>query len=335
MALKTKELHEYLQIVLDMETNLFSQQRLSEELHERLDGIRMLASPEKPSAPQAPKPTKKDNWVLPMILGIGGILLVRFLRKDAHFHGFVAVLFSVLLGALPVSCIIAGICLLFSNVSAKSKQNTAAQKYEQEKGRYPDKLEAYQSKVQATNAENAKRQAERAILQANIDAVERQSVSSRATLDRLYSANIVHPKYRNLSAVSSLYEYIDTGRCAQLEGSAGAYNLFENEVRLDHILLKLDDVIEKLDSIRQGQYQLYTAITEGSQRTESLLESVAQEVKYVSASGQETAKRLTDMAASEEIIAYNTERTQKELEYFNRMRYRLGDYNKVWDNYRP
>lgn len=163
MALKTKELHEYLQIVLDMETNLFSQQRLSEELHERLDGIRMLASPEKPSAPQAPKPVQKENWLLPMILGIGGILLVRFLRKDAHFHGFVAVLFSVLLGALPVSCIIAGICLLFSNVSAKSKQNTAAQKYEQEKGRYPDKLEAYQSKVQATNAENAKRQADDAL----------------------------------------------------------------------------------------------------------------------------------------------------------------------------
>ena len=204
-----------------------------------------------------------------------------------------------------------------------------------EKNKYRSQLAEYQTKVIATQNENTKRQAERAVLQANINAAGEQISSSILTLDKLYSANIIHPKYRNFTAVSSLYEYIDTGRCSQLEGPNGAYNMFENEVRLDHILLKMDDVIEKLDSIRQSQYQLYAAVTEGNRRTASLLESVVQDVKFVSASESEAAKQLAGIAASEKVIAYNTERTRKELEYYNRMRYRLGDYDKVWDNKRP
>ena len=76
-------------------------------------------------------------------------------------------------------------------------------------------------------------------------------------------------------------------------------------------------------------------MTEGNRRVESLLESVAQDIKAVSASENRVADQLTDIAATEKVVAYNTERTQKELEYFNRMRYRLGDYDKVWFNRRP
>ena len=215
------------------------------------------------------------------------------------------------------------------------ESDKAAQMYEAKKRKYISDMIKYQNAVTATQKENAKRQAERAVLQANIDAAEKQFTTSLLTLDKLYSANIIHPKYRDLTAVSSLYEYIDTGRCSQLEGPNGAYNMFESEVRLDHILLKMDDVIRQLDSIRQSQYQLYVAVSEGNRRTASLLESVSQDVESVSASGSEAAKQPTNISASEKVIAYNTERTRKELEYYNRMRYRLGDYDKVWDNRLP
>lgn len=56
-------------------------------------------------------------------------------------------------------------------------------------------------------------------------------------------------------------------------------------------------------------------------------------------SSREAVSRLAEGAKSIEangrLITYNTERTQKELEYFNRMRYQLGDYNGVWNNRRP
>ena len=39
--------------------------------------------------------------------------------------------------------------------------------------------------------------------------------------------------------------------------------------------------------------------------------------------------------ANSSVIAYNTERAQKELEYQNRMRKALGDYDKVWNNELP
>lgn len=338
MTPDTKNLHEYLRDVLDIESNLYVLQKLSEELHLKLSNIQLLKVPEKPSVPETPKSENKGTRLPPFItvlIGIAGIILVGFLRREAHLHGFSAFLFSVLLGSIPLTFIIGGILGFADNAKSKSETETAVQKYEQDKRKYADKLSAYQDMVLTTAAVNIKRQAEQAIIQANIDAVEKQFSSSLLMLDNLYSANVIHPKYRNLSAVSSLYEYIDTGRCFQLEGPSGAYNLFENEVRLDRILLKMDEVIEKLDSIRQSQYQLYAAVTEGNSRTEALLESVARDVEHVSASEHKTAKQLADIAANEKIIAYNTERARKELEYYNRMRYRLGDYNKVWDNYRP
>ena len=324
MASNVKSLHEYLRNVLDIESNLYVLRKLSGGLRYKLNSIEVLKAPEKPSAPEAPSP--ENSKVVPLslvILGVAGLagLIVTY-KYSIGFWGVVMFLAVMAYGM---------VCVL----EESDKDKEPAQMYEAKKRKYISDMIEYQNAVTATQKENAKRQAERAVLQANIDAAEKQFTTSLLTLDKLYSANIIHPKYRDLTAVSSLYEYIDTGRCSQLEGPNGAYNMFESEVRLDHILLKMDDVIRQLDSIRQSQYQLYVAVSEGNRRTASLLESVSQDVESVSASGGEAAKQLSNISASEKVIAYNTERTRKELEYYNRMRYRLGDYNKVWDNRLP
>ena len=335
MTSNAKDLREYLRNVLDIESSLYVLQKFSEELYCKLNGLGALKAPEKPSVPEAPKLEDVKGGRLGAavvtIFGIAGLILTYVTCRNQR-SDFYKLVFAIFLGLPSITLMLGG----FASGFGDSKKNQeATQRYEVEKDKYRSQLAEYQNKVIATQKENAKRQAERAVLQANINAAGEQISSSILTLDKLYSANIIHPKYRNFTAVSSLYEYIDTGRCSQLEGPNGAYNMFENEVRLDHILLKMDDVIEKLDSIRQSQYQLYAAVTEGNRRTASLLESVAQDVKFVSASESEAAKQLTGIAASEKVIAYNTERTRKELEYYNRMRYRLGDYDKVWDNKRP
>ena len=40
----------------------------------------------------------------------------------------------------------------------------------------------------------------------------------RDTLNQLYSLNIIYPKYRNFVAISSFYEYFESGRCNTLKG---------------------------------------------------------------------------------------------------------------------
>ena len=335
MEINVNILHDYLKDVLDIESNLYVLQKLSEELHYKLSRMPLLEYPDKPVAPKTIT-KEKSTFSIPIkiIIVIIGMVVVSWLcclekSKEPPFS------ILVTLWIFHLISIFVGIVALAFLVLKNSENKRVMQELKKAEKSYKQKLSIWQDEIIKTKLVNSRRQTEQDIIKANIDAVEKQFSSSLLALDKLYSANIIHPKYRNLSAVSSLYEYIDTGRCLQLEGPNGAYNVFESEVRLDHILLKMDEVIKQLDSIRQSQYQLYAAVTEGNQRTDSLLASVAQDIESISASEMKTAKQLSDISVNEKIIAYNTERTKLEMEYYNRMRYRLGDYNKVWNNKRP
>lgn len=85
-----------------------------------------------------------------------------------------------------------------------------------------------------------------------------QSYSCRQSL---YSCEIIYEKYRNPVALASFYDYLAAGRCTSLTGADGAYNIYENEVRLDRIVTKLDVIIRKLDHIKDNQYSLYAVMS--------------------------------------------------------------------------
>ncbi len=101
-------------------------------------------------------------------------------------------------------------------------------------------------------------------LKKQIAKAEQNYSQTKNVLQNLYSYNVLHPKYRNLVAVCSIYEYYETGRCNALEGHEGAYNIYENELRLDRIIGQLNVVISKLDQIRNSQYELYCALVESN-----------------------------------------------------------------------
>ena len=54
-----------------------------------------------------------------------------------------------------------------------------------------------------------------------------------------------------------MYEYLDSGRCDSLEGSEGAYNLFEAELRTNEIIVQLKTIVESLESVKANQFILY------------------------------------------------------------------------------
>lgn len=83
---------------------------------------------------------------------------------------------------------------------------------------------------------------------------------SRALLNRFYASEIIYPKYRTLPALTSIYEYFMTGRCTELTGPHGAYNLYEDELRKDTVISQLNTVIENLEQIRHNQYMLYQQV---------------------------------------------------------------------------
>ncbi len=91
------------------------------------------------------------------------------------------------------------------------------------------------------------------------------------TLEELYDLDIIYPKYRNFPAISMIFEYMLSERCSSLKGHGGAYDTFEYEQRLNYIIVKLNDIIERLDEIQSNQEQLYFAVNEGLQKSNNII----------------------------------------------------------------
>lgn len=333
-------LRDYLWMVLDVETNIYAQNRLMNSLAKQREAITSLNYLQEPTPPSEPKASpQKPGWLM-----VCASIILAFLIVKAYNFEYPDWMDSIsfIIVIIWLLCIVLAFCLLIGGIGAIIANHTNAKVYQDAQREYPRKYDTYQKEhsiwlttTAQIKAENERRENARAILTANYNAVQDKNARSKLYLRTLYDANIIYKKYRNFSEVSSLYEYIESGRCTELEGPNGAYNILELEIRLDRIVVQLDQVIARLDSIRDSQFQLYNAIQEANQRSEVLLQSVTQDVKQMSFSAQASAKHLSELEANSKVIAYNTERTQKELEYYNRMRYELGDYLHVRNNQLP
>lgn len=133
-------------------------------------------------------------------------------------------------------------------------------------------------------------------------AISSQISQTSNMLSSLYSLNVVYPKYRNLIAIVTMHEYLQSGRCSELIGHEGAYNLYESESRQNRIISDLGMALSLLEEIRDSQAELYGAIQEGNyianriyEQNESLLMS------------NDAIERNTEIAAyNSKIAAENT-----------------------------
>lgn len=101
--------------------------------------------------------------------------------------------------------------------------------------------------------------------------LEKPLKETKENLERVYSKNSIYPKYRNLPALTSIYEYYVTGRCEELSGPYGAYNLYEDEVRKDKVISQLNTIIANLEQIKQNQYKLYEQICQIQSNTNRMV----------------------------------------------------------------
>lgn len=168
---------------------------------------------------------------------------------------------------------------------------------------YYQKLNEYEKKVDSNKIRVNRELKQKRKLENQIYALENQKKEIADTLHKLYSLNILYPKYRNFVAVASFYEYFASGRCTTLEGHEGAYNIFENEIRLNAIMYKLDDVINHLEEIQHNQYAIYNAINEGNRTANAVYQ---QSLKILS--------NTNAIAGNSAITAYNSAISAKNSE---------------------
>ena len=107
-----------------------------------------------------------------------------------------------------------------------------------------------------------------------------------------------------------MYEYFCSERCSTLTGHEGAYNKFEDELRQNIIIIKLNQIETRMDDIQRNQHILWEAINETSMRVDSLSFNVDNSIKNMTAE-IESAKYKADRAieTGDKIMNYLTWRT--------------------------
>ena len=127
------------------------------------------------------------------------------------------------------------------------------------------------------------------------------------SLEELYDMDVIFPKYRNLVAITSINEYLMSGRCYELEGPDGAYNLYETELRQNLIINKLSDIADNLEKIRDNQYSLYEVLKD-SNRTIKTLSEEARKLNETSKLTQYYTETVAKAAEAPKIVyAYTRE----------------------------
>lgn len=129
---------------------------------------------------------------------------------------------------------------------------------------------AKQRHAHNTSSNNARLQ----VIPAEIQKCNEEYEKTKDLLRQYYNLNFIYPKYRGMVPVCTLYEYLESGRCFSLLGHEGAYNLYENELRMNLIIEKLDDIIYRLDDIQANQRMLANEIKRSNIMIDNLCRSV-------------------------------------------------------------
>ena len=187
---------------------------------------------------------------------------------------------------------------------------------------YDEAMAEYCSATEKEERRAALELQKRTLLEKQLTTLMDTNRQTKENLQKLYNYNIIHPKYRGLIPVCSLYGYFDTGVCTQLEGHEGAYNKYDTESRLDYIICQLDEVIRHLEDIKNNQYQLYAAIKESNRKNDKLIQNtqnVMNQLTGIEAQGAELNSRIAQLQTTSDLALYESACSRQELTYLNRM----------------
>lgn len=320
MKLSKKELLEYLNMGKDLEIN-----KLGLE-----NGIKDLESLDKKKYQEIVKPLKKDEkpkfFSLPcaspglafgivVLLALPTFIYVMYTYRkyyDSLYSKWFAWDFPDLFAAVPITIVVLIIMLIVLAIAFSIVEfilhNTIGRK------RYSNKLKKYNKEIEKIDETNANQiilyNQNKAIIDDRISNVKKDLKDVEKTMSKYYDLDVIYPKYRNLVALTTFIEYLESGRCKSLYGYTGCYNVYEQELRQNTIIGKLDQVLIQLDQIKKVQFATYLAIQQSNaiqsamlntcnemldetRRENAMLEAQAQDNKIIKRNSEITSTIAT------------------------------------------
>ncbi len=250
------DIKEYISRVKDLEVSCYEQSLYLNELKNERQRVQkpQLHSAVKPEQSSLCKKYEGTGCATAASVALAGLIISLALN------------FAIDLSLVSILVFIGvGICLgivvsivLNAKVRADQKRidNVTKQENENIQRRNTAILNAVPKKVQLVDAELAKATK---LYQETCD-----------LLQKYYDEGVVFEKYRGMVPICMFHEYLQSGRCSSLTGHEGAYNIYETELRMNIILVKLDEIIENLKRIEDNQYVLAEAIRESTTEVKKL-----------------------------------------------------------------
>lgn len=343
----TNELKEYLDIVVDMEKNIFLQSNLLEFLNLKIKNLEKpvrefydSGGPTKPKDHSSRGQRGIDRilarfflcFLNEPLISFGIVVLLAFVTYIAMFcfqnifH--VTIIDNILFLVIWISLSI--IWFGFQIIRSIQRDDYRIERYQTEMGKYFKKMRQYEMEIEEYQKKHrqelVKWEAKQTFLEKQKEEIESTLFVSERNLQSIYEENVILPQYRSLVMACSLCEYIRAGRCTTLEGHEGAYHVLETEIKQDHMITQMDQALVRLEQLENNQFMLYSALRESIQRSAQIQESInrietAMDDMYadVSLEAAQLNARIAELQKTSELTAYRTERAQKEPAYVKRM----------------
>lgn len=279
-TLSLPQCKEYLINIRSLEISCYEQKKLLKKLKKRRTSLDMNISALENAQDEIPE--KPASMASDIILGIISSLFCSFIGAFFGLIGGVA--YGVISGVLGiishgglsgfrfthlivwaiVGYIIVFVVILYSIIVGGRRDRIE----------YSEKLIEIERARQNREAIKEYKKNQMVTLLSTINESKRELQETQDLLDKYYSLDIIYPKYRALVPISSICEYLESGRCFSLIGPDGAYNLYESELRSNLVVNKLDDISSKLDNLSVGQRMLANVINESSKKVDMLSSSL-------------------------------------------------------------
>lgn len=255
------EMLKFMKDAIELETDVATQERTLELCCNEF--VKRKPKLEQEKIPSPPKVREKGGymgaWFL-ILLGVAFMSLPLWIEAASSMYGL------CIFGGLV--CIIPMLVIILQEKSKDRQSEKRMEAYQKNRRdierRNSDKQKAYDTAVRECNQS----------ITALREKMEPEIAVSKEMLEKLYGKGEIYPKYCTLPALTSIYEYFMTGRCTELTGPHGAYNLYEDEVRKDTVISQLSSVIENLEQIRNNQYMLYQQVKEINTNTSAIVSEV-------------------------------------------------------------
>ena len=300
--MNSQELLEYVRRVKDLEIGVYEAKQIDDKFPESY----VAQMPKRPAEPRylsgmiPPPPQEPDEQ------NTGGAAAACFIVA-------LVFLFFGINSLSALNFLIAGLATIVAVgilIDGKRRQEREEEEYQAKLQEYENNLGQYQLRLSEIESENQKKRdmyekqlvaysEEVADYESRGKAVMHELFDAKWNLEEalisLYEEGIIYSKYRSLVAVSTIYEYLASGRCDQLEGPNGAYNLYEMELRQNIVIGQLSTITEHLEQIKENQYTLYYEIQNANRNSESMLSSIGDDVKFSAYQNAATAKNVETM----------------------------------------